>query len=292
MAKQFPPGTKPLRRALAFATRGVTRQSEYGISRNLAFSEETVTDLLLVDLARRLGNHVVIKKFSKHAESDTGADWVWWFGSRTSGWFGMRVQAKRMDPTTHDYPYLDHMIRSTGNKQIDVLISSARSQGLFPGYIFYNAFVQNVPTPRLNWNCDCHSVHQKHLGCVLVSAEVVKRQKSLSRFSVKDAARLGKPLHCIDCNVHMDGGPHSLAEKSRNYAVTLRRFTHDIDSDDDRDVPPVARHLPSEYEALLDLTSTIDSDELQHWPLGRMEIRESLAGVVFVLVDDSEVAAG
>src|SRR5262245_32859033 len=113
MARKYPETGRPLRRSLACIARNTTRSCEKAIGFDLAFNEETVTDLFLFELKKALGGAVTVVKMKRHEEARTGADWVWWFGD-TSGWFGMRVQAKKMDPQSQTYLYLDHRTRKHG----------------------------------------------------------------------------------------------------------------------------------------------------------------------------------
>jgi hypothetical protein len=46
-------------------------------------------------------------QFTKPLENHTGADWEWWL---TDGrlWFGLLIQAKRLDPKSHKYQHIKH----------------------------------------------------------------------------------------------------------------------------------------------------------------------------------------
>jgi Holliday junction resolvase len=53
--------------------------------------EETITELLLLELKRRHENEIKIVPFNRRQEARNGADWAWSFEGKQ--WLGMRVQA-------------------------------------------------------------------------------------------------------------------------------------------------------------------------------------------------------
>ncbi|WP_437593361.1 hypothetical protein [Sorangium sp. So ce1000] len=74
----------------------------------MGISEETLTDVVLVELDRRLRPHVLTKKFTKHEESSvSGADWLWAIG-RPGRWLTLLVQAKLARPDAARLPGLHH----------------------------------------------------------------------------------------------------------------------------------------------------------------------------------------
>jgi hypothetical protein len=62
-----------------------------GFSTRLGILEETITDMHLLAIARRHGDYVVTRKFSRKEEgSQSGADWLWCIGE-PGAWFSLLV---------------------------------------------------------------------------------------------------------------------------------------------------------------------------------------------------------
>src|SRR5262249_16061767 len=84
-----------------------------------SLSEESLTDLLVLDIGRLHRADVIIKKFTKPEEGrTTGADWEWWFVRGQSG-FGMRVQAKKIGDD-NDYPGLLKTLPKSRRLQVNL----------------------------------------------------------------------------------------------------------------------------------------------------------------------------
>lgn len=128
--------------------------ARYGLS----VGEETITDLLLLSLAKRFPHQVFIRKYNKIEEGTTGADWLWCFvGAKNC--FLMQVQAKRIDGD--QFPRLAHKVGKAKSWQVDLLLANAATRKAFPAYVFYcylsaalRRGVALTPTPsRQNWGC-------------------------------------------------------------------------------------------------------------------------------------------
>lgn len=132
---------------------------------HMAYGEESLTDQVLLELARSHPCEIAIRKFTKHEEGTrTGADWEWWFGDRTS-WFGMRVQAKVLDAQSLRYASLSHRVRKSKKLQADLLLQDARKHDLFPLYCLYNYWTpDSVVFP---WSCGSRPQAPDLLGCAL-----------------------------------------------------------------------------------------------------------------------------
>jgi hypothetical protein len=82
------------------------RHMEQAENAGFPWKEETVTDLLLAEVATRLK----VVPFTRSQEAQIGADWLWWWVDGAGEAFGMLVQAKRLriDPSRwrfdFDYP--------------------------------------------------------------------------------------------------------------------------------------------------------------------------------------------
>jgi hypothetical protein len=111
---RYPRRDSGIRRTLGFLARRAWERQEDGHVHGLSPAEESLTDYLLLDLKLRHPDRIHVRKFTKWQEGrTTGADWEWWFGDRR-GWFGMRVQAKKLNSGRRLYSGLDHVAGSSG----------------------------------------------------------------------------------------------------------------------------------------------------------------------------------
>ncbi len=117
-----------------------------GYNLGLLPGEETITDNLLIYLAHRHQKQLRIYRLNKSEESKYGADWEWWFHTpQTGAWLGMRVQAKKLNPSTLRYESLgkaeqvDNLINQV-DEPLDTFIRDVPEQKEFmvPVYVFYN----------------------------------------------------------------------------------------------------------------------------------------------------------
>lgn len=135
-------------------------------------SEETLTDLNLLHLARSGIPFLKIIKASKFIEGQCGFDWEWWIGSDRFGWLRYVIQAKKLNLRTDRYTGLRQ--RTKGKLQLDVLKDFARCQRAIPLYCFYN-FIDEAENPvRAYWTC-YGEFEAEQLGCTLASLDVVER---------------------------------------------------------------------------------------------------------------------
>jgi hypothetical protein len=104
----------------------------------LAFSEETITETILLELHRDHRERIRVKAFSKAEEKRNGSDWEWWIG-RPGRWLGMRVQAKRISLPEEAFNRLQTYgaTKRGGTRQIDALIAAAAHDRLNAVYCFY-----------------------------------------------------------------------------------------------------------------------------------------------------------
>ena len=113
-------------------------------SRNLEFSyrpdvpvrygEETITESNLLELRRRHWDVVHIRTFSRHCESKIGSDWEWYIVGRRRT-LKMRVQAKRVQRNA--VLKITHKVTRSGRQQRDLLIQTAKADGMRPMYCIY-----------------------------------------------------------------------------------------------------------------------------------------------------------
>ena len=108
-------------------------------SLRLGFSEDTISDLTALEIARRASNEVGVGRVSKFKERFVGFDWMWII-NRPSGRHTIYVvQAKKMRIDQSDgYSYGRLKYPSSPPYQIDALRDFARHVGAVPLYCFYN----------------------------------------------------------------------------------------------------------------------------------------------------------
>lgn len=143
-------------------------------SHNLAFShrpyvvvsygEETITETNLLEIRRRHPNRTYLQMFTKHREAKNGADWEWHVVGRRRT-LKMRIQAKRLQ--RNHVLRVKHRVGSTGLQQRDILINTARADGMKPVYCLYcteqqrSTWTERLSPPGLK-------IYQ--MGCLLADA--------------------------------------------------------------------------------------------------------------------------
>lgn len=180
--------------------------------------EETLTDINLLELKRRLPTFIYVEKFTRYREGrDTGADWEWWISSHDE-WLGLRVQAKKLDPLTQRY----ELFRTDAEKalaQSESLMAAAAAgseERLYPVYCFYNT---NCPTPP-DPPCSPRQPDGRVFGCTLVAAPVVRELLRAGKSLYTDFAPFAIPWSCLFC---LDGAdePTYLARSAQDTLDTL-----------------------------------------------------------------------
>ena len=142
-------------------------------SLRLGISEDTISDLTALEIARRASNEVGVGRVSKIKERFVGFDWMW-IVSRPNGRHAMYVvQAKKMRiDQSSGYSYGRLKYPSSPPYQIDVLQDFAGHIGAIPLYCLYN----NVEEMAVNrfWQCRLESPNAPQMGCTLVPLEVAR----------------------------------------------------------------------------------------------------------------------
>lgn len=252
----------------------------------LAFSEETITETMLLKLAMRHPTEVRIKAFSKREEGVNGSDWEWWVGER-GNWFGMRVQAKRIKLPAETFDRLQSYGRKDGSTvgQIDRLISRAREDKLNAAYCLY--FIsRRWPTLRA-WPVYAFvgGGPISPQGCLIADASAVK---AIAKDSLDDLAPVSVPWHLMVCRcaagkMNSRSSAHASREvlgSSRQLASSLLRRDHvsDIPNFEPRsELPRYMKFLREDPES--DRSADFD-------PLRERARERGLKG--FVLIDGSE----
>lgn len=117
-------------------------------SAGFPFSEETITESVLLDIASSCPGQVRIVPFNKHQEGKIGADWEWCFYDLpTSRFLRFLMQAKVLDDKDHQYAHIDRYIGNSDVRQIDRLMETANQRNVTPLYAFYNHLSDEARLP-------------------------------------------------------------------------------------------------------------------------------------------------
>ncbi len=135
----------------------------------IRFGEETITDLLLLDLKRKNPPRTRIIQTPKSKEKDQGTDWEWWIGSPRVKWLRFAVQAKKLDLKTFRYSAFAHKVGS--DLQIDLLERYATRNRAIPLYCLYN--FAKAPATVNAWRC-CQAFDEPQLACTVTPADIVR----------------------------------------------------------------------------------------------------------------------
>lgn len=132
--------------------------------------ETTITDLLLLELARLGPPAVHVLKTPQDKEDAQGTDWEWWIGTPLRGWLRYAVQAKRIDVDSERYDQIGHKVN--GRLQLDILRTYASANRAIPLYCLYNHALK----PRYDDYWHCHRpIDPRQLGCSIAPLRVVEK---------------------------------------------------------------------------------------------------------------------
>lgn len=133
-------------------------------------SEETFTDVNLLELIRRRPPGLRVYKARGRDESTKGFDWEWYVGADGVGWLRYSVQAKKLDVDANRYSRFRHSVRTYF--QIDILEDFSRKNQTIPLYCLYNA--ASAAVEKAHWHCNL-PFQAKQLGCSLVPLPVAQK---------------------------------------------------------------------------------------------------------------------
>ena len=133
------------------------------------FGEETITDLLMLELRRN--GLTTFKQTSLPDEAKYGTDFECWIGRHGVGWLGYAVQAKKLDFRTNTYRALGHGVREH-KRQVDILKAYAQASGMTPRYCLYH---HSFNADRAFLQCCSRSFPEEELGCTMTSIEAIER---------------------------------------------------------------------------------------------------------------------
>ena len=152
----------------------------------LALQEETLTEMLLLRMARDHAKHGLnVAMFNKTEEGFNGADWEWIVRTRWCN-LGLRIQAKRLyhDSKGSDYGGLD-----PNSGQSAKLIANAGTS--IPLYVFFN-HDHGTNSKLLHGGGEYPYRGRSYWGCSIACAKKVKAEKSNALSKLKEHS---KPWH-------------------------------------------------------------------------------------------------
>jgi hypothetical protein len=191
-------------------------------------AEETLTNLLLLELSLLRHTRLQVRAFSKREEATVGADWEMWLGGLDGTWFGMRLQAKAINGRLTEFADLHYRSPSATAFQSDLLIRTALGArpARMPMYLLYTY----APRGALNvWPCESYDRQSTQFGCSMVSAFQIRSLRVTGfKRSLGDLSRHMYPWQClVCCSGFLDG---NLPARARAYVLgTL--IQADVDSE-------------------------------------------------------------
>lgn len=180
--------------------------------------EETITDLVLLEIQRRHPAEIRTAKFSKYVEGRrSGADWEWWLGA-PGKWLGLRIQAKKLNSHTGRFEELAYS--NAHGRQVDLLLASSAADGVYPLYCFYSYW--KSPRPAFRWLCGSNRRSGPLMGCSLSSASEVRHLIDTGRDTLEELGSLAFPWSCLVCCQVLAPTSASLPERALQILEGLR----------------------------------------------------------------------
>ncbi|CUJ89762.1 hypothetical protein RUE5091_00925 [Ruegeria denitrificans] len=164
----------------------VWNEQGHAFNNGLALQEETLTEMLLLRMARDHAKHGLnVTMFNKTEEGINGADWEWIIRTRFCE-LGLRVQAKRLyhKDKSKDYGGLD-----PSSPQAGKLIKRAGSN--IPLYVFFN-HDHGVNSKLLHGGGEHPYRGRSYWGCSIACA---KKVKAAGTNKLSDLKKHMKPWH-------------------------------------------------------------------------------------------------
>lgn len=251
------------------------------------FSEESVTETIILDLIENYPGYASVVPFHKNQEGETGADWAWAFENvNGTAVLPMLVQAKALDFSDHEYPEIKRKIGTSTTRQIDRLIQVSELYGWPPVYTFYNHLddISRVPETCQSIFLAGTSQVPESWGVSFADAYQVRAVLNDQTF---DTHRLhSRPLHCLLCS---GGTGRRPAEGSPGLAGRTLRELRDIlleEGDIPSETPPALseplRELPDLFAKAREITLVDDPHEQDRARRALAEQHPNLRGVVIL----------
>ena len=251
-----------LTNSLILAAHWVWERRQTAKLQNFPFSEETITETVLLDLATMHPNEISVLPFNKVQESKTGADWEWCFYDRRRTQFvRMLIQAKVLDNSDKEYTHIDRFIGNSRVRQIDRLLSTARRRRVPALYVFYNHLTNPSRIPRNA--CSCMGCTECW-GCSAALADAVSAK--LPDKSFDTLKHLSRPWICLLCPAvgssnPLASAPNVALSALRQMEQTSREVLRDRTFDTFRIPDEPSRQPPPYFEQMERIVSVDDPVE-------------------------------
>ena len=142
-----------------------------GVLGPVRFGEETITDLLMMDLYVQGATLALFQQTSKPDEAMWGTDFELWLGSDLLGWFRFAIQAKKLDLRNDRYASLTQS--NINGPQIDLLENYAAHKRAAPLYCLYNH--TDYADELDHWHCCTGPANLKELGCSVTPSPNIRK---------------------------------------------------------------------------------------------------------------------
>ena len=151
---------------------GYVRESykSRGVLGPVRFGEETITDLLMMDLYVQGSRLAHFQQTSKPDEALWGTGFELWLGSGRLGWFRFAIQAKKLDLKSDRYASLPQA--NANGLQIDLLEQYASLNRAAPLYCLYN-HSENADEFD-HWHCCTGPADLRELGCSVTPSSNIR----------------------------------------------------------------------------------------------------------------------
>lgn len=153
---------------------GYVRESyeSRGVLGPVRFGEETITDLMMMDLYTLGSTVALFEQTTKRKESRSGTDFELWLGSERLGWLRLAIQAKKLDMRTERFSSLTQS--NSHGEQIDLLEDYAKFNGAAALYCLYGYDDDAEAKEHEYWHCCSRYPDVKELGCAVTPSSVIR----------------------------------------------------------------------------------------------------------------------
>ena len=137
---------------------------------SVRFGEETITDILMLDLNRNAKTLGLYTQTPKPKEALRGTDFECWVGAESLGWIRLAIQAKKLDLRTNRYLNLKHRVGR--ELQIDRLDLYAAANDVVAMYCLYNYNDQLAKDDHAH--CCQNFFEEEEFGCTITPSSTIR----------------------------------------------------------------------------------------------------------------------
>lgn len=223
---------KPMKICDAFLRTAISTWDKISESRTVGYQlkEETITDLNILELKKRLEKKVITVSFTKAVEGKNGADWEWWFRDKTGFWIGVRIQAKIINIKTDSFEHL-HYKKGKRYQSKKLIVEALKGKPpKIPLYALYAQWVdKTIPE---SWTCRSFPKYIDLYGCSLIGAFNVYKRRLTDERDLKSLISDMRPWHCLVCCKGFNPNGELIESiesySRRNFHQNLNEFTKEL----------------------------------------------------------------